>query len=458
MQSHNISRFNIRHLLKLNISSIAAFVCIFAPLLANAQSSKTDTMTFTLVQAIDFATANNPDIKNAYADIAIADQTVKEVTAIGIPQVRGTVGFQDAIQKQVFVFPNNLGVPTPIRVGNKYTTQAALNFSWLMLDGTYFLGLKSAKQFTDLSKKMASKTETDVKIDVAKTYFLCLITKENISLLNSTYITLNKTFEQVKALNKEGFTESLDVDRLQLQINNLLISRQKLNDQYQVVLGLLKSKIGLDQNVPIKLVDDIKAINERFAGLDTTANVNLNTRTDYQVLQQQLVLNKLNVQRYQFGKYPSLAAAFTYQQSNFGETIDFSNWYSNSFLALQLNVPIFSGFANNAKIQTAKIEQMKTENTIKKVENLIDLEVIQSKLKYIRSMEYVMLQKGNLDLANKILNITTIKYNEGIGSNLELITANQDLKTTQTNYLSAVYDLLVAKLDYLIAIGQPIKL
>ncbi len=424
-----------------------------------AQNKAADTMSFNIVQAIDFAMANNADVKNAYADIAIARQTVKEVTSIGIPQVRGTVAFQDALEKQVFVFPIN-GVGTPIRVGNTYTTQASLNVSWLMLDGTYFLGLKSAKQFTDMSKKIASKTETDIKIDVTKTYFLCLITKENISLINATYNTLNKTFEQVKALNKEGFSEALDVDRLQLQLNNLQISRQKLYDQYQILLGALKVKIGLDQTTPIKLTDNITELNSRFTGIDTTGNVNLAARTDYQVLQQQLVLSKLNVKRYQFGKYPNLAGAFTYQQSNFGESINYSreNWFSNSFIALQMNVPIFSGFGNDAKIQKAKIEQIKTEYTINKVENLISLEVMQNKLKYMRALEYVEQQKENLNLATRILNVTTIKYNEGIGSNLELITANQDLKTTQTNYLSAVYDLLVAKLDYIVASGQTIKL
>jgi outer membrane protein TolC len=123
-----------------------------------------------------------------------------------------------------------------------------------------------------------------------------------------------------------------------------------------------------------------------------------------------------------------------------------------------MNVPIFSGFGNDAKIQKAKIEKIKTEYTINKVENLISLEVMQNKLKYMRALEYVEQQKENLNLATRILNVTTIKYNEGIGSNLELITANQDLKTTQTNYLSAVYDLLVAKLDYIVASGQTIKL
>ncbi len=422
-----------------------------------AQSKTSDTMSMTLSQAIDYAMTNNPDLKNAYADIAIADQTVKEVKAIGIPQVRGQINFQDAIQKQVFVFPIN-GVGTPIRIGNTYTTQAAINVSWLLLDGTYFLGLKAAKEFTGMSKKISSKTEADIKIDVAKTYFLALIANENISLLDASCQTLTKTYNQVKALNKEGFTESLDVDRIRLQLNNLEISKQKLKDQYSIVLGLLKAKIGLEQAINIKLSDNISDLNSRFNVADTSTTVDLNKRSDFQILKQQLVLNKMDVKRYQYGKLPNLAGAFTVQQSNFGEKIDYSNWYGNSFLALQANIPIFGGFANDARIQKARIQQLKTENTIHKVENMIDLEVQQTKLKYLRAMEYVVQQTENLELAKRIVNITNIKYNEGVGSNLELTTSIQDLKTTQTNYLSAVYDLLVAKLDFQVALGQSIKL
>jgi outer membrane protein TolC len=127
-------------------------------------------------------------------------------------------------------------------------------------------------------------------------------------------------------------------------------------------------------------------------------------------------------------------------------------------MAFQINVPIFSGFGNDAKIQKARIELIKSENTINNATNYMNLEVFQSRMKYLRSIEYVEQQKENLDLANKILNITTIKYKEGVGSNLELTTANQDLKNSQTNYLTALYDLLVAKLDYQVALGQNIKL
>lgn len=421
----------------------------------NSPKKTADTLSFTLQQAIDYALANNPNYKNAVADVAYAQQQVKEVKSIGIPQAKINIQMQDAIQKQVFVFPVN-GTPTPIRIGNKYTTQAALNVTWLMLDGSYFLGLKAASEFTEMSKKLAYKSELDIRTDVSKTYFMALITLENIKLVGNSYNTINSLYTQTSALNKEGFAESLDVDRLKLQLNNITITQHKLTDQYQIVLALLKSKMGMNPEQAMKLTDDINLINNNYTVSDTT-DLKFTNRAEYQILQQQLLLNKYDVRRYQFGKYPSLAGAFTYQQSTFGETIDYSKWYDNYFLALQLSIPVFGGFGNDAKIQKAKITQIKTENSIANVENLLTLEVFQAKQKYLRAEEYVLQQKENLALADKIVNITSIKYKEGVGSNLEITTATQDQKTAQTNYLNALYDLIIAKIDYNSAMGQPTK-
>ncbi|MDI1234387.1 MAG: TolC family protein [bacterium] len=414
-----------------------------------------DSLAFSLQQAIDYALANNPNFKNAVADVAFAQQQVKEVKSIGIPQAKINIQMQDAIQKQVFVFPVN-GVPTPIRIGNKYTTQAALNVTWLMLDGSYFIGLKAASEFTEMSKKLAYKSELDLRTDVSKTYFMALITLENIKLVGNSYNTVNSLYTQTAALNREGLAEALDVDRLQLQLNNIKISQHKLDDQYQIILALLKSKMGMNPEQPMKLTDDINLVNDKYTLADTS-NLKYTNRAEYQVLQQQLLLNKFDIKRYQYGKYPSLASAFTYQQSTFGETLNYSKWYDNYFLAVQLSIPVFSGFGNDAKIQKARITQIKTENSIANVENLLTLEVFQAKQKYLRAEEYVLQQKENLALADKIVKITSIKYKEGVGSNLELTTATQDQKTAQTNYLNALYDLIIAKIDYNSAMGQPTK-
>ncbi len=425
----------------------------FFTLNLNANIENNDTISFTIQQALDYSISNNIAYKNSIADMAIANEQVKEVRAIGIPQIKGSIQFQDALQRQVFIFPVN-GTPMPIRIGNKFTTQAGISLNWLMLDGSYLVGLQAAKQFTEMAKRINIKNAGDLKVEVAKTYFSCLIAQEAAKLIFENKKTLETIYTQTSALNKEGFVEELEVDRLKLQLSNLDIAYEKALNQYDILIVLLKTKLGISPEKPIKLTDNIEDVNEKFI-TDEKANQNIENRADYRILNQQLALSKLNVKRYEFERLPSLFGTFQYNQSNFGEKIDYSskNWYDNYFYAFQLSVPIFNGFGTQARIQKAKIEVNKVENTLQNTANLMKLDYTQSVLKLQNAMKSVTQQKENLNLAQKIYKISSIKYQEGVGSNLELTTANQDVKNSQTNYLSALYELIIAKIDFYQSIG-----
>ena len=69
----------------------------------------------------------------------------------------------------------------------------------------------------------------------------------------------------------------------------------------------------------------------------------------------------------------------------------------------------------------------------------------------------MQVQKRNLDLAQNIYTVSQKKYEQGVGSNIEVINAQQSLKESQANYFNAVYDLLVYKIDYLKATGSLVK-
>ena len=59
-----------------------------------------------------------------------------------------------------------------------------------------------------------------------------------------------------------------------------------------------------------------------------------------------------------------------------------------------------------------------------------------------------------MELARQVYNTTKIKYDNGIGSSLELTNASAELKEAEINYLNALYDAAIAKIDYQKATGQ----
>ena len=75
----------------------------------------------------------------------------------------------------------------------------------------------------------------------------------------------------------------------------------------------------------------------------------------------------------------------------------------------------------------------------------------------INASNSLEVQKKNIDLATEIYNVSKKKYEQGTGSNLEVLNAETSLKEAQTNYYSALYDALNAKVDFDKANGSLLK-
>ena len=129
-------------------------------------------------------------------------------------------------------------------------------------------------------------------------------------------------------------------------------------------------------------------------------------------------------------------------------------WYPYTLFGLSLNVPIFSGLQRTYRLQQAKLNLLKIENNFSSLKSAIDLEVKQAAINYLNAIKSLESQRANSGLAENIARITKIKYEEGVGSNLEVIEAEGSLKESQINYYNALYDALVAKVDLDKAYGK----
>ena len=416
--------------------------------LTMAQTTK-----LSLKEAVDYATQNHPDIQNKILGEKYADAQVIETRAIGIPQVNANVQFINNIEKQVFVFPVSPGVYQPIRVGNKYSTAATLTGSWLAFDATYFLGLKAAEAFTELAKVQTNLSVRDVAVNVTKAYYLVLITKENIGLLEQNIKTLEVVLFQTEGYYKNGFAEKIDVDRLTLTISNLNVQLEGLKDQVIITEKLLKLNMGMPVENSIELTDNLETLYTTVTE-ENRKDFDPKKRVEYQLLKSQLTLTNLDKKRFEVSRFPNLAVFYNYQQSNFSEKIDYGKWYGNSFWGFRIGVPIFSGLNNKAQLTKRNITIEQTLNTIKSFENAASLEADMAITRYDRSIKTIEIQKKNLELANEILKISSAKLREGVGSNLEITNAQQEVKTSQTNYLNAIYELLNAQIELKKAYGK----
>jgi outer membrane protein TolC len=199
-------------------------------------------------------------------------------------------------------------------------------------------------------------------------------------------------------------------------------------------------------------------------------NWDYRSRPDYQVLDANKKLQEYNVRNKYAVSLPSLGAFLNYgystQSSDFsgifktnsgisdGGGIGPDKWYNYSSYGLSLSMPIFTGLQNRQRVQQEKIKLQKIQNDFVGLKSSIDLEIRQSSLVYDNALKSLNIQQQNIELAGKVARVTKIKFEQGVGSNIEVVDAEDALRQAQTNFYSALFDAMVAKVDLDKAFGK----
>lgn len=423
---------------------------------------------FSLQQAIDYALKNSPSQQNAQLDLQSAEYRKQEITGLGLPQVNGSFDMKNYLKLPVSVIDARAFNPmlteatyTTITFGVKYNATAGVNVSQLIFSSDYIFGLKASSEFMNLSRMNVVRNKSEVIAAVSKAYYNVLINQERIKLLESNITRIEKTFNDTKAFNQQGFAELIDVERLEVAFNNLVSEKTKVQKLIGLTEAMLKFQMGYKISEPITLSDKINT--DEIDGQSLSgANIDITRRPDYLMLQAQQTLLNLDVKRLRWGYLPTLAGYGAFQLITNRPTANIfasddsdpiKRWYRVGLIGFTLNMNIFDGLQRHYKIQQAEMTALKNTNTLRNLELAAELEATVASISYDNAVTSVSVQKKNLALAQHVYDVSQKKYLSGVGSNMEIVIAETSLKEAQTNYLNALYDMVVAKIDYQKATG-----
>lgn len=439
-----------------------------------AQDS-TATRRLSLNEAVAFALQNNVSVKNAQIDELSAAARVGEIRAIGLPQISidGQIIHNIKIQTQFLPAnafagfgggdpnapppPANEVIPLPFGITN--LGQVALTANQLLFDGSYFIGLKAAKTYKELSQKSLTQSKIDVTEAVTKAYYSVLVNSDRLELLNINIGRLDTLLRETRAMYENGFVEKIDLDRLEVQLNNLNTEKLKVERLAELGSYLLKFQMGLPINERVTLTDSLARNSLDDFEIPTNNSFDYTQRTEYSILQTQKELAQLDIRNTRAGYMPRLVAfgSFGYNTGSLKFDLYERKWYNYSNIGLSLSVPIFDGLQKYYKTQQAKLTLQKTEQSQDLLENSIDLEIQQAAVTLTNTVESLRSQKRNVELAQEVARVTRIKYQQGVGSNIEVINAVASYREAETNYYTALYDAIIARIDYQKATGTLVQ-
>lgn len=449
---------------------------------------------FTLAQCISYALENSNTLKNTVIDEKIANARVKETRGIGLPQVDASVGLQHNQKLPRFFSTyavaqgfsgtdengqSNLnldGVESADIIASqnffqlKSAGDARLSVSQIIFNSSYLVGLQAASTYRELSVKTTQQTKEEIVEQVTKAYYNALINEERMDLFSANIARVDSLLRTTRALNENGFAEGIDVDRIQVALNNLITERDNFISLQGLSLELLKFQMNYPIDKGLAIKGDINEITIDPNPDVYKENFDYSQRIEYSLLETQRRLQALNVKNKYSASLPSLVAfanlGYSTQSPDIGglfktetnleatEGIGPDKWYPYTTFGVSLNIPLFSGLQRNYQIQQAKLEMLKIENGFNSLKSGIDVEIKSSTVSYKNSLRSLESQQANMKLAENIARVTKIKYEQGIGSNLEVVEAESDLREAQVNYYNALFDALVAKVDLDKAYGK----
>lgn len=424
---------------------------------------------FSVKEAVAYALQNNITMSSARIDEELAKRKVDETVAIGLPQISANVNYTNNVQIPVQRLPNFINDALPpgspkgpdfidAQFGLAHSFGASARLDQLIADGTYFLGLQAAKDYVRLSTYAKEKTQIDIEMNVVKAYFQVLLGTQQVKVLSNNFSSVDSTLRTTKALNQQGLAEKIDVSRLELSLANLKLQRSRAEDQLKLATNMLKIQLGMNSTSEITLTDKLEDFESKFQLMEVNGNGDINNRAEYKLLKQQERLGQLDMKRYKMGYLPSLSGFVSHQQNSFAAKGEFSTLFNTFFpgtiWGLNLNIPIFKGFGQSARVKQAELNLEKNRLMNKQFEQSFFLEVDNARNTYLRAYENYLQQKENVKLATEVERISKVKMQEGLSTSLEYVTAITDSNNAKVNQVISMYDLLVAEMEYKRVTGQ----
>lgn len=460
-----------------------AMVLITMPGFAQQDTTKKVTRhEFSVQQAVDYALKNNVSVKNALLQIKVQEQQNRNFTSAAYPHVNASLGttYNPAVATQVlpnFISPATYqvlidqgvkdGNGNPIQMpadfgfiaaqfGTKFSANAGISLQQILFDGQVFVGLQARSAAIRLYEKGAEVTEEGIKTNIYKIYYQLAVSKTQIELLDANIALVEKNLHDTKIIYENGFREKLDVDKETVRLANLQTEKQKLLNQISNGYYALKMLMGMPIADELVLTDKITEEQVKDGALEAAAY----KHEDRKEFQQALISKELleyNVRRYKLSQIPTVSLSAGYgktAQRNKWNFFGKGDWFTVSNINLNVSIPIFNGFFTKSKIQEATIEVDKIKNQLDALKLWIDNDVEAARNNYRNAIATMDFQKKNMELAEKIYQQTKKKYEVGTGSQIEIVAAQTEMKSAQTNYVSALYDAIIAKVDFLKATGK----
>ena len=438
--------------------------------------------------AVDHALSYNKSLKNSRMEVERARARNWEAISQGLPQIDGGMDYssyfnyelefsfsmgdgsdftqdqlQDAFNQTQAVFPFYTPQDLAVHGANTYydgvlqgmlppstillsdQASAKLMVNQLIFSGQYIIGIQTAKLAMLISEQNLDFSELNIKESVISSYYLVLITEESLDIVKQNLENLEETLEQTEIMYRTGMAEQTDVDQIRITANQLANATTSLQRSLELNYNLLRFQLGLEANVDIELTDNLEGLFTSMqveTALDQPFNVDDNVT--YKIMKTQEEINKKMLGLEQWNYAPTITGFYNYNAKILTTDFDMN---PNHMIGLSMGVPIFSSGMRKARVDQARIDYNMAQVNRDIMEDQLLLQEKQYKYNLQNSLENFFTQQENVEVAQRVYDSYRRKFEQGMATSLELTQANDNYLNAENNYLTAIMEVMNAKLQ-----------
>lgn len=422
----------------------------------SAFAQQTDTLRFTLTEAVNYAVKNNPRLKSSQLNETSNEYKIKEIKSSALPQISGSAGGTDNYKMASQLLPGDFfgqpGQMIPVKFGTRFNYNGALQLSQEIYNPSISTGLKAAKESQGLYQLQTFQSKEDLIYNLVKLYIQIQLAEKQKELYAGNIDRTEKLLEITKLQLKEGIVKRTDSAQLQVNLTNMQTQLSNAKNDYEQLIDNVKLLMNLDVNQPIVITEP-----EGIEQIVVSKQLDLHANTELNIIDKQIQIQELNTKNIKAGYQPTLSFSANYGRQWQTDKLfnkDATTGFSSGYYSLNLSIPIFDGFKKQNQITQSKIASQQLQLNKAYTEKNIETQYRTANNNLNQNQRVFRAQTQNMKLAEDLYNVAKLSYTEGISDLSELINAENSLREAQSQYLTAMLQTNLSELETMKVSGQ----
>jgi len=334
--------------------------------------------------------------------------------------------------------------------------RATLGIDWTLYDyGRSFLNLKTAKSKKYALEEDYRKTHQNKSLEIVSAFLSVLKNKELVALSEKRLGRAKKYYQLAQAKLEVGIVSYADLLKSKVEVKSAesnLISASNALSLSQIEL---KNLLGLKEGEEYQLDSKIE-FSFLLVSLEESLSEALSKRPEIKEEKEEEIQAEYAYQLTKKDYFPSLSLKGNYDYylnrnlSGYSDTNDWSVY-------LAVTIPIFDGGVKHSHLKQAKLDQEKLSFSKEKLTRDIHGEVSSAFFNLQNLEKLIGVQEEEVTAATESLRLATGRYQEGVGSILEVVDAQIELVSAETDKVNTFFDGQLARANLILSLGKDIE-